>query len=152
VGGGGWINDGGGWGDIPPAPERGPVPPGRHIAYAIDGRAFNARTTGLPGYKVTFEVVEGEHKGRRAWYDIWLSDKNRSNAVRDLAKLGIHNKEQLDRPLPRGIRCEILVARCRSDLGNEFSEVKEFRVLGIDTPAPEPFAPQPPAQEGGAAQ
>jgi hypothetical protein len=146
-GGGNWI--GGNWGDIPAAPERGPVPPGWYVAYAAEGALFTAGT-GTPGYKVTFQIIEGEYKDRRCWLDIWLSEANKKNAKRDLGKLGIDCQEKLELPLPRGIRCEIRVTKRQANDGDEFNEVKEFRVLGIDPPQPDPFAPPPDAgQEGG---
>jgi hypothetical protein len=137
-----WLNNGNGdgWGDVQPAPERGPVPPGRYVARVAEGALFNAKKE-TPGYKLTFEILEGEHKGRLCWYDIWLTDKNKRNAVRDLMKLGIDAKPKLEQPLPRGIRCEIRVALRRSEQGDEFNEVKEFAVVGIDPPQLDTFAP-----------
>src|SRR5262249_6700910 len=145
VGGGNadWVNSTD-WGDIPLAPERGPVPGDRYLAHAVDGRRSDART-GTSSYKVTFEILEGTYKGRRVWLDIWLTEANKGHAVRALGRLGTRGRAQLARPLPRGIRCEILVALRRSDDGNLHNEVREFQVVGIDPPPPEPFAPPPPA-------
>ncbi len=140
-----WINNN--WGDIPPAPDFGPIPPGRYIAHAIDGALFKAGT-GTPGYKTSFRILEGEYKGRQTWYDIWLTGAAQKQAVRDFAKLGIHSKEQLEQPLPRGIRCEIQVALRKNDKGEEYNAVKWFHVLGIDPPEQDPFAPKD--GEGGA--
>jgi hypothetical protein len=142
-----WINDN--WGDIPPAPDFGPIPTGRYIAYAVDGALFNAGT-GTPGYKLTFEVAEGECKGRRAWYDVWLTGAAKAQAVRDFGKLGIAGKEQLDRPLPRGIRCEIQVVERTNDKGEKYNAIRWFTVVGIDPPQPDPFAPPDNAEGGGA--
>src|SRR5262249_11294629 len=109
-GGGGadWINDN--WGDIPPAPDFGtPVPRGHYITHVLEGALFEAGT-GTPGYKVTHEIIEGEHTGRRLWQDIWLSGAAKRGAVRDLAKLGIRDKQQLEQPIPlRRIRCKVTV-------------------------------------------
>jgi hypothetical protein len=146
--GGDWIN--GNWGDIPPAPDFGPIPPGRYLAYAVDGSPFNAGT-GTPGYKVTFEIIEGDCKGRRTWYDIWLTGAAQRVAVRDLGKLGIKSRDQLERSLPRGIRCEIQVVVRKNDKGEEYNAVKWFQVLGIDQPQRDPFAP-PDQPEGGPTQ
>jgi hypothetical protein len=163
-GGGGadWLNNGNGdgWGDIPPAPERGPVPSGRYVAYVVDGALFKSKEKKTPGYKMTFEIIEGGFKGRRCWYEIWLTDNNKANAVRDLLKLGIKCPAQLEQPLPRGIRCNIRVVLRRSPDGAEFNELKEFQVVGIDppqldafTPGTGPGDPQPaggPSTQGGA--
>jgi hypothetical protein len=158
-----WLtngNNGDGWDDIPPAPERGPVPPDHYVAHVKDGTLFNAKTK-TPGYKLTFEIIEGDYKGRLCWYDIWLTEKNKANAVRDLLKLGIKGKSQLELPLPRGIRCNIRVVKRESANGDDYNEVKEFQVIGIDPPQLDAFAPgtgpgdaqsgSGPSAQGGAA-
>src|SRR5262245_18266221 len=106
-----------GLGRHPARPGARAGPGDRYLAHAVDGRRSDART-GTPSYKLTFEITGGIYQGRRVWLDIWLTEANKGHAVRDLGKLGIRNKSQLDRPLPHGIRCEILVARRRSDDGN----------------------------------
>jgi hypothetical protein len=145
-GGGGadWI-DSDNWDNIPPAPDFGtPVPRGQYITHIIDGALFNAGT-GTPGYKVTHEILEGDYKGRRLWHDIWLSDRAKGGAVRDLAKLGVRNKAQLEQPIPsRRIRCKVFVTLRKADDGTERNEVRSFEVLGIDPPPVNPFAPSEP--------
>jgi hypothetical protein len=136
-----WI--GGNWGNIPPAPDYGtPVPRNWYVAHVIDGALFNAQT-GTPGYKVTFEIIEGDYKGRRLWLDIWLTDTAKRGAVRDLAKLGIQNQEQLEQPLePYRIRCRVLAVVHRDNQGIERNAVKSFEVIGVDPPPPrDAFAP-----------
>src|SRR5438045_1889908 len=80
-GGGGWID--GNWGDIPPAPEFGPIPPGKYVAHLKALEPDKAKT-GTPCIKLTFEIIEGDHKGRRCWYDIWVTERAKKQAVRDL--------------------------------------------------------------------
>jgi hypothetical protein len=63
-------------------------------------------------------------------------------AKRDLGKLGVTSLEQLERPLPPGIRCRVKLALRRDDDGTEFNRVKSFEVVGIDTPAQDAFAPR----------
>ena len=72
-------------------------------------------------------------------------------AKRDLAKLGVSALEQLERPLPPGIRCKVKLALRRDDDGAEYNRVRTFEVVGIDAPTADPFAPdaQPAAAEGG---
>ena len=55
-------------------------------------------------------------------------------AKRDLAKLGVTALEQLERPLPPGIRCKVKLALRRDDDGTEYNRVKTFEVVGIDPP------------------
>lgn len=139
-GGGNWIN--GNWGDIAPAPEFGPIPPGIYIGHLIEKRPDVART-GTGTIKLVFAISEGDHKGRRLWYDVWLTDKNKANAVRDFQKLGIQGKDQIDAPLPanKRIRCKLDVKLKRNDSGDEFNELRTFTVIGVDDVEAEPFAP-----------
>lgn len=68
-------------------------------------------------------------------------------AKRDLAKIGVTSLEQLDSPLPQGIRCKIVVALRKDDDGTERNRVVRFEVLGIDEPVKDAFAPEaPPVQ------
>jgi hypothetical protein len=79
-------------------------------------------------------------------------------AKRDLAKLGVTALEQLERPLPQGIRCKVKLVLRRDDDGTETNKVKRFDVLGIDLPDVDAFAPvdasapapQPQAADGSA--
>jgi hypothetical protein len=140
--GGSWIN--GNWSDIAPAPEFGPVPAGIYEAHLIGKDAFRAGT-GTPGIKLTFSILnDGPYKGRRQWYDIWLSEANSPNARRDFAKLGIHEKSQIDLPLPtdKRIRCRIVVVVDKIDNGDLFNKVKRFEAIGLDPVEADPFAPK----------
>src|SRR5262249_11103783 len=133
------------WGETQAAGEFAPLPPGDYTARLIDGAATTAKT-GTPGYKLTFAVVEGEHAGRRFWHDIWPTDAALPMAKRDLGKLGVTDLDQLDNPLPAGIRCRVKLALRRDDDGNESNRVRSFDVLGIDPP--DAFAPSDLAEGG----
>jgi hypothetical protein len=121
------------------AEEFGPLPAGEYVCRIIEGAAMTGRTNGTPGYKLTFEVIEGEYAKRRIWHDIWLTEANVRYAKRDLAKLGVTSLDMLDNQLPEGIRCKVRVVLRKEDDGTERNRVRSFEVLGIDTP--EPFAP-----------
>ncbi len=97
---------------------------------------------GTPGYKLTLEVREGEHAGRRLWHDIWLSEAAISLAKRDLGKLGVTSLEQLERPLPEGIIVTAKVALRRGDSGEEFNRITRFELVAVEPPSPEPYAPK----------
>jgi hypothetical protein len=150
-----WFNNDN-WDNIPAAPDFGaPIPPGKYIAHLRDAEPFKARQRETPGIKLHFEIIEGDYKGRRAWYDIWLTAAAKSQAVRDFKKLGIKSREQLEGPIPRWIRCRLHVAINKSDNGEEYNRVKTFEVLGIDKEEPDAFAPPPsgnlpPSNNGGA--
>ena len=122
------------------------LPGGRYIARVIKGELCTART-GTPGYKLTFRVLEGDHADRQFWHDVWLTEPALPMAKRDLGKLGITELEQLEQPLPVGIRCKVKLALRRDDDGNEFNRVRSFEVVGIDEPEKDAFAP---ADDGSA--
>jgi hypothetical protein len=128
------------WQSAKPADDLKPIPSGAYRCRIIDGALFNARS-GTGGYKLTLEVLEGEHVGRRLWHDIWLTEAAMSLAKRDLEKLGVTSFEQLERPLPDGIVIDARVALRRGDNGDEYNRVSRFDVVGIEPAEPEPFAP-----------
>jgi hypothetical protein len=140
------------WADTKPADDLKPIPPGKYSCRIVDGALFSA-TSGTPGYKLTLEVTEGEHVGRRLWWDCWLSAAAIPLAKRDLERLGVTDLEQLERPLPEGIIVVAKVALRRADNGEEFNKVTRFEPAGIEAPSPEPYAPttgeaEPPDADG----
>ncbi len=129
------------WSETEAAEEFGPLPAGEYIARILSGELAASKTKGTPAYKLTFRILEGDFEGRHVWHDLWLTEAAISQTKRDLAKLGVTCLEQLDRPLPPGIRCRVKVALRRDDDGNEHNRVKHFEVLGIDPPEDDAFAP-----------
>jgi len=83
---------------------------------------------------------------------LWLTPAALPMSKRDLGKLGVTSIEQLEQPLPAGIRCTVKLALRRSDDGGEYNRVRSFDVIGIDAdPTADPdFAPGTTAAEGGA--
>ena len=142
------------WDQTKPADEFGkPLPRGEYVTHVEKGELFKARTKGTAGYKLTFGVAEGPHAGKKIWLDIWLTQKNLGNAKRDLGKLGVTSLNQLNHPLPPGIRCLVKLVLRKDDDGIEHNEVRSFEVVGIDAPEPNPFAPTtaaPPESAPGA--
>ncbi len=128
------------WGEAKAADDFAALPAGEYIAHITDGQISTAKT-GTPGYKLTFKVLDGEHTGRMFWHDIWLTPAAMPMAKRDLSKLGITELEQLENPIPRGIRCKVKLALRKDDDGNDRNRVKSFDVIGIDTPQADAFAP-----------
>lgn len=92
------------WGETEAAGEFEPLPAGEYVARIIGGELESSRTNSTPGYKLTFCVLEGEHAGRKFWTDIWLTPAALPMAKRDLGKLGVTDLDQLEQPLPAGIR------------------------------------------------
>jgi hypothetical protein len=128
------------WDSTKAADDFGILPAGQYIAHVFGGD-LNTSRRGTPCYKLTFKVIEGEYAGRRVWHECYLTASALPMAKRDLAKLGVTALEQLERPLPPGIRCRLMVSVRKDENGNEQNRVRSFEVLGIDTPTLDPFGP-----------
>jgi hypothetical protein len=129
------------WEQTDAAPEMSPLPKGEYTAAVESGALFNAKS-GTAGYKLAFLVTEpAEYKGRKLWHDVWLTPAALPMAKRDLAKLGVTQPDQLERPIPEGIIVRLRVALRTGDDGREFNVVTRFDVVSIDPPD-EPFSPQ----------
>jgi len=129
------------WGETQAAEDFAPLPTGEYVARIVGGELFTSKTKGTAGYKLAFRVLEGDHQGRQFWHDVWLTPAALPMAKRDLAKLGVTTLEQLEQPLPSGIRCKVKVVLRRDDDGAEYNRVKHFEVVGIDPPEVDAFAP-----------
>lgn len=139
------------WSEAKAAEDFGLLPPGEYIARIAEGTATTAKT-GTPGFMLTFQVLEGEYAGRRFWHSIWLTPAAIPMAKRDLGKLGVTSLDQLDKPLPEGMRAKVKLSLRRDDNGNESNRVSRFDVVDIDPPGEEPFAPsdnEPPDSGNG---
>lgn len=140
------------WDRTEAAKDLAPLPPGEYVAHVISGELFTSKEKGTPGYKLAFKVCEGEHAGRMFWDDIWLTPAALPMAKRDLGKLGVSALDQLERPLPPGIRARVKVVVRKGDDGADFNKVRSFDVLGIDAPEADAFAPRQGENEGDAAE
>ncbi len=136
AGGGGDI--GKAWESTTAADDFAPLPPGEYTFRILSGELFNSKQRSTPGYKLTLEVTEGEHEGRRAWHDIWLTQAALPMAKRDLAKLGITTPTQLDQPLPGVILIKGKLALKNGDDGIETNQLRHFEFVGVEPP--DPFA------------
>lgn len=124
------------------------LPKGTYVARLLSGELGTSKN-GTPGYKLVFKVLDGEHAGRQFWHDVWLTPAALPMAKRDLGKLGIKDVDQLEQPLPQGIRCSVKLALASNDDGTPYNRVRSFEVLGID---PDPTVDQdfgPGKAEGG---
>lgn len=140
--GGGNIRDL--WESTEAAGEMGPLPPGEYVAHIIAGELETSRTNATPGYKLTFSVIEpSQFAGRRFWLDCWLTPAALPQTKRDLFEIGIKSLDQLERPLPLGIRCRCKLALRKDDNGEERNRVRSFKVVGVDPPEVDAFAPKP---------
>jgi hypothetical protein len=134
------------WRETEAAKDFQPLPPGDYLFRILVGELFTSKQ-GKPGYKLALEVVEGEHEGRRAWHDIWLTAAAVAMAKRDLAKIGVTDLEQLNRPLPPGILIKAKIALRKNDDGTEFNRVVRFEPAGVEQS--DAFEPGPEADANG---
>lgn len=129
------------WQETQAAEDFAPLPPGEYVARLVGGELASSKTKGTPAFKMTFRVLEGEHEGHCFWHDVYLTPAALPMAKRDLAKVGVTALEQLERPLPPGIRCRAKLVLRRDDDGTEYNRVRSFEVIGIDEPEQDAFAP-----------
>ena len=129
------------WGETKAAEDFVPLPSGEYVARIVGGELFTSKTKGTAGYKLAFRVLDGDHQGRQFWHDVWLTPAALPMAKRDLSKLGVTALEQLERPLPPGIRCKVKLALRKDDDGTETNKVRRLDVIGIDPPEQDAFAP-----------
>jgi hypothetical protein len=130
------------WNNAVAADDFKPLPPGEYTFRILTGELFTSKK-GTPGYKLTLEVTEGEHEGRRAWHDLWLTAAALPMAKRDLAKIGITDPEQLEQPLPPGILIRGRLVIHRDDDSNESNKLKYFEFVSVE----KGDAFEPPADE-----
>lgn len=128
------------WDSTEAAAENEPLPSGRYACRVLSGQRFTSRNQ-KPGFKLTFEVATGEHAGRRLWLDLWLTPKALPYTKRDLAKLGVTTREQLERPIPAGWLADVTASLRTADDGRQFSDVSRFEVTGREEVIAENFAP-----------
>ena len=133
------------WDAVKPAGDFGLLPRGVYVCHWTKGELENSRSKGTPGYKLEFTVIEGEHKGRKLWHDLWLTEAAKPQTRRDLDRLAITDpKNQLDKPIPKWIRCNVTVVVRLGDDNVERNKVQTFDVVGLDKPVADAFAPKPP--------
>ncbi len=137
-----------------------PVPPGLYAVRVVSGRLDKTRK-GDDCYKLTFEVTEGDHRGRRL-FRVWtFTEKAIPYAKRDLAAFGLASTQDLLSPYPPAgaeIHLRVIAAVQRMDDGTEVNDVKGFAdIQRKAAPAPPPAGASPfgqfgldkPGSEGG---
>jgi hypothetical protein len=117
------------------------IPKGEYVALLIDGYAHTAKT-GTAGFKLVFEIAEGEHAGRKVFHDLWLTEAAKPQTKRDLDELGITDPErQLDGPVPQGIVVALTITVQKDDDGLERNRVRRIKFLRVE-PGGDAFAPK----------
>jgi len=128
------------WAVTPAAPAFAVLPRGRYLLEAVAAKLELSRNRN-PAYSVRFRVVAPgtPHHGQLVFHRFWLTDAALSMSKAGLEALGILRPDQMEEPLPRGLRVEADVALHTRDDGTEYNEVRNFKPA---EPAPaDPFAP-----------
>jgi hypothetical protein len=125
------------------------IPPGRYHCRAVSGELHKSRS-GTPGYRVTFVVDDGEHRGVRLRLDCWLTPAALPMAKRDLLKFGV---TRLDEPFPQGYVADVVVVKYSDDDGIERNKVRSFAIVErLDDPTVDPdFSGDSKSSNGGIA-
>ena len=128
-----------------------PIPKGDYVVQLVpQGSGLFRSKSGTKGYKLELQVAEGVFEGRRLWFDLWLTPDAVSITKRELGRIGIAKAEQLESPIPVGIRVRVRVVIEQDDKGNLFNRVRTIlEFVGIapaDPFAPTSSAPASPAQ------
>jgi hypothetical protein len=125
------------WASTEAAGQLTPLPPGEYRCRVVSGKLFESRN-GNPGYKVTLQVANGDHVGRKLWHEVYLTQAALPMAKRDLGKLGITELAQLERPLPTGILLDVKVTIRKNNDGVEFPAIRSITAAGVEA---DPFGP-----------
>lgn len=75
---------------VAPQQSFGPVPPGEYIAHITESSLEDLNSGNGQGLRLTFEVLDGQHKGRRVWETlnvIHTSEKTQGIAQAQLSAL-----------------------------------------------------------------
>jgi len=80
------------WAKVRDAKYCGPVPEGVYVARVVGAWLFKS-PNGTPGYRVSLEIIDGEHAGRKLWHELWLTDAALAATKHDLKRLGIASLE-----------------------------------------------------------
>ena len=114
------------WNDTQAADDYKPVPAGSYRCRIVEGKTILSKKR-TPGYRLTFEIVEGEHKGNRLFNVIWLTPNAIHLAKRDLPKVGINSPEEvMDKVFLKEVHADVVVGRLKGDDGLPYNRVRQF--------------------------
>lgn len=61
---------------VAPQASSGPVPAGTYLAQCIDSDVQRLKSGNGTGLKLTFEIIDGQYKGRRIWENLNIQHSN----------------------------------------------------------------------------
>ena len=113
------------------------IPPSLYFARIVSGR-MTKTSRGEDGYKLTFEVVEGQYRGRRISRTWLFSERAIRFTKRDLCDLGLNHSKQLREPYPPIGRELYVTLNIGLKIGDEFFNIIEEIKLLDDYPGEVP--------------
>jgi hypothetical protein len=86
------------------------VPPGTYLATLKQSRVVQSTRTGNVGVTLWWKIAR-RSGGRTVWRTLWLSPGALPRTKRELALLGVHSSQDLDKdpPVPLGARCRLVI-------------------------------------------
>ena len=117
---------------VDPAVDFEPIPAGKYVAIITDSETKTTKSGNRSYLELTFEIVEGEHKGRKLWARLNLDNPNQtavkiaygqlSAICRAVGVMTPKDSYELHNiPLQISVKC-----RKREDTGEIVNEVKAF--------------------------
>jgi hypothetical protein len=105
------------------------LPEGTYRCEIVHGELFESSRKRTPGYQITFKVLSGECAGRLIMHTLWLTERALSFAQWQLSNLGITRPEQLEEPLPAGLKADVELETKFDDRDREYNRVRSFELV-----------------------
>jgi hypothetical protein len=133
------------------APEFEPIPTGTYVARVAHGECRLTKK-GAPGYRLRFEVTEGEFAGKTVIRTWTFGVKAIGHTKRELEKFGLTTRAQLESPFPEPGREYVVQLKVALQVGDDgitqWNDVKKIDLLKV-TESPAARFMLPDSSEGG---
>lgn len=141
--------------EVDPATEFDPVPAGKYLAVITDSEVKPTKTGNGSYLQLTFEILDGPHKGRHLWSRLNLDNPNEtavkiaraelSAICRAVGVMAPNDSIELHNlPLVISVRC-----KKRQDTGDITNEIKGYEKKGAATGQPQQAASSSPPWRRG---
>lgn len=90
-------------------PTHEPLPTGEYECEATRGETFTSKG-GHPGYKITWQVQSGEHKGRLIFQDLYFTAAAKNITNGHLVAMNVATLQDLEDSIP-GLVCNVKVSK-----------------------------------------
>ncbi|WP_020476357.1 hypothetical protein [Zavarzinella formosa] len=130
----------------------GPVPHGKYRCRVTKGENWQS-AKGTDGYRLTFEVIEGELTGRKFWKTYYFTEAALAYSRVELAKFGIVEEHHCMEPFPgdKAIQCTVFVIVSASERGeqNDVARITDIIIQGTSDGMPSKTSHAKPAKTKG---